>query len=165
MAEANKSPNDVPRTIAGAPKQLTPLWIVALFLTFTETVCGVAVTLTAGFVQISLTCFVILFPMLVAGAFFTILWKKPWQLYSPHDFTQVEVEKFVKALRGVEKARGKIEKASSQVDRLMQLMAETRILELEVIQGRYMQALDPKQREMLSAQLEELRKLTARKPA
>jgi hypothetical protein len=41
------------RPAMGRP--LTPLWIVSLFLTLTETVLGVAVTQTAGGVQIALT--------------------------------------------------------------------------------------------------------------
>src|SRR4051794_33039024 len=52
---------------------LTPLSIIALFLTFSETVLGIAVTQTSGSIQVALTCFVTSFPVLVAAAFFAIL--------------------------------------------------------------------------------------------
>jgi hypothetical protein len=46
-----------PRPTSG--RAVTPLWIVSLFLTLTETVLGVAVIQTVGGVQIALTVFVL----------------------------------------------------------------------------------------------------------
>lgn len=74
------------RTSSGASRPVTPLWIVALFVSLTETVLGIAVTRTAGAIQVALLVFVILFPTLVAGVFFLILWRKPFVFYSPAEF-------------------------------------------------------------------------------
>jgi hypothetical protein len=79
---------------------MTPLWIIALFLSLTETVLGVAVTQTNGGIQIALTAFVIGFPSLVAGAFFLILWKKPYVLYAPIEYgRETDVMRFVEAMQ------------------------------------------------------------------
>ncbi len=88
-----------PVTVAGKGL-LTPLSIIALFLTLTETVLGIAVTQTSGSVQIALTCFVISFPVFVAAAFFKILSKKPWHFYAPSDYAGLDPRRFVDALRG-----------------------------------------------------------------
>ena len=54
-------------------RAMTPLWIIALFVSLTEAVLGVAVTQTTTEIQVALTAFVIGFPVLIAGAFFIIL--------------------------------------------------------------------------------------------
>jgi len=141
---------------------LNPLWVISLFVTFSETALGIAVTATEGSIQVALTCFVVLFPIAVAGAFFAVLWKKPWHLYAPHDFTHVEVSKFVRALKGAEGVRAKIQKTTDQVDRLSTLMAETRLLELEIVYSGFPGRLTDEQRERMEAQIQELRKLTQR---
>lgn len=79
-------------------RQLTPLWIISLFVSLTETALGFAASQTAGGIQIALTAFVITFPVLVAGAFFLILWYKPYAFYAPSEYGQVDIEKFVGAL-------------------------------------------------------------------
>lgn len=66
--------------------KVTPLWIVAAFVTLTEAVLGFAVTQVEGGVQIALTIFVISFALLVAGAFFLILWHRPWVFYPPSEY-------------------------------------------------------------------------------
>jgi hypothetical protein len=76
----------------GTGRTLTPLWIVSLFLTLTETVLGVAVTQTVGGVQIALTVFVLGFP------FFLILWSRPWVFYSPGEYGDTDVGRYVDAL-------------------------------------------------------------------
>jgi hypothetical protein len=101
----------------------------------------------------------------VAGAFFALLWIKPWHLYAPHDFTHVEVTKFVKALKGVERVRGKIQKTSEQVDRLSVLMAETRLLELEIVFSGFPGRISGEQHQKMGVQIEELKKLVENKKA
>jgi hypothetical protein len=82
-----------------AQKTLTPLWIVSIFVTFTESVLGIALTQASGGIQIALTTFVIIFPLLIASAFFITLWFKPFVFYPPKEFENVDVEKFVGAMR------------------------------------------------------------------
>lgn len=81
-------------------KVITPLWIVALFVSLTETILGAAVTQTSGGIQVALTTFVIVFPLLIAGSFFAILWQKPYVFYPPTEFgAQVNVSEFVAAMQ------------------------------------------------------------------
>ena len=79
-------------------KTLTPLWIVSIFVTLTESVLGIALTQASGGIQIALTVFVIVFPVLIASAFFFTLWYKPFVFYSPKEYENVDVEKFVGAM-------------------------------------------------------------------
>jgi hypothetical protein len=82
-------------------KAITPLWIVALFVSLTELVLGVAVTQTQDGIQISLTAFVIIFPVLIATMFFVILWFKPYVFYPPTEFgNQTSVMDYVNAMKG-----------------------------------------------------------------
>jgi hypothetical protein len=82
-------------------KAITPLWIVALFVSFTELVLGVVVTQTQGGIQIALTVFVLAFPVLIAGAFFLILWHKSYVFYPPTEFgDQTNVLDYVRAMQG-----------------------------------------------------------------
>lgn len=64
------------------PGKITPLWIVAAFVTLTETVLSYALTQVDDGVQVALTVFVITYAILVAGAFFVILWNRPYVFYS-----------------------------------------------------------------------------------
>lgn len=89
IMESEKSPR----------KGLSPLWIIASFLSFTETVLGVAVVRTTGGVQIALTVFVVLFPVLVSSFFFAVLWKRPFYFYTPGDFRDIDVHSYVEAMR------------------------------------------------------------------
>jgi hypothetical protein len=88
----------VTKKTAGQRRQLTPLWIISLFVSLTETVLGVAASRTDGGIQIALTVFVITFPVLVAVGFFVILWHKPYAFYAASEYGQVDPEKFVGAL-------------------------------------------------------------------
>jgi hypothetical protein len=78
---------------------LTPLWVVSLFVSLTETVLGIGVIQTIGGIQIALTVFVMVFPLLIAGAFFGILWHKPYVFYSPSEYAQQDVRKYVEAMQ------------------------------------------------------------------
>ena len=80
--------------------RVTPLGIVATFVTLTETVLGLALTQVANGVQVALTVFVIVFALLVAGAFFIILWFRPFVFYSPSEFGDVDPKSFIDAMRG-----------------------------------------------------------------
>jgi hypothetical protein len=84
----------------GTKWRVTPLGIVATFVTLTETVLGLALTQVTGGVQIALTVFVITFALLVAGAFFVILWFRPFVFYSPSEFGDVDPKSFIDAMRG-----------------------------------------------------------------
>lgn len=85
-----------------APVRITPLWIVAAFVTLTETVLGYAVTRVTGGVQLVLTSFVILYAVLVAGLFFLVLWNRPYVFYPPSEYGPTDPAKFITALRSVE---------------------------------------------------------------
>ena len=83
------------------PRVLTPLWIVALFVSLTETVVGVAVVHTSGQIQLILTIFATSFPVLVAAAFFWILYTRPFVFYPPTDFRgRTDVKSYVEVMRG-----------------------------------------------------------------
>src|SRR5437588_4659160 len=77
------------------PKGAGPLWIISLFLTLTETVAGIAATQVSGGIQIAFTAFAVALPVLVAAAFFYILWNRPEVLYPPDEKTSVV--QFIKA--------------------------------------------------------------------
>ena len=79
---------------------MTPLWVISLFVSLSEVVTGIAVTQATGGIQVALTAFVVVFPILVATAFFAILWARPWVFYSPTEFgTQTDVTQYVDAMR------------------------------------------------------------------
>jgi hypothetical protein len=81
---------------------MTPLWVISLFVSLCEIVAGLAVTQATGGVQIALTVFVVSFPVLVAAAFFAILWKKPYVFYPPTEFgAGTNVSEYVQALGGL----------------------------------------------------------------
>ena len=68
---------------ARSTKNFTPLLIVTAFLAVTELVAGIVATQTGGFLQGVLVFFLVLFPVLVGGAFFLILWSRPAIFYPP----------------------------------------------------------------------------------
>lgn len=82
------------------PSKITPLWIIASFVSFTEVVLGVAVMQVDGGVQVALTAFVIIFPLLVASAFFLVLWFKTGVFYPPSEYGDMDPAKYVSAMRG-----------------------------------------------------------------
>jgi hypothetical protein len=81
-------------------RSMTPLWVIALFLSLTETVVGVGVIQTRGNIQLILTIFVVAFPALVALVFFAIIWRKPYHLYAPTDFGSMDFAAYIEAMRG-----------------------------------------------------------------
>lgn len=85
---------------SGEKKAITPLWIVASFVSFTEALVGVAVIQTRGTVQIALTAFLIIFSILIVGLFFTILYRKPFVFYSPKEYGEgTTVRDYVEAMQ------------------------------------------------------------------
>jgi hypothetical protein len=78
---------------------MTPLWVISLFLSLTEIIVGLAVTRAAGGVQVALTTFVIGFPALVATAFFLVLWHRPYVLYPPAEYGNMDVQRYVDAMQ------------------------------------------------------------------
>lgn len=81
------------------PKNLTPLWLLALFLTFAEGALGVGVAHTTGTQQTVLLTFSMALPVLVLLLFFLILWHKPYVLYGPRDFSDPNVQAYVTAMQ------------------------------------------------------------------
>ena len=79
---------------------ITPLWIIGLFVSLTETVLGVGILQTSGGIQIALTVFVLVFPLLIAGAFFAILWFRSYVLYPPTEYgPETDVASYVQAMQ------------------------------------------------------------------
>ncbi|MCH2058264.1 MAG: hypothetical protein MK214_16965 [Thalassotalea sp.] len=78
----------------------SPLAVIVTFVTFTEVVTGIVVTQAAGWIQVALTAFVIVFPVGVAWAFFYILWHKNYVFYPPSDFGGgTDVHRYVEAMQ------------------------------------------------------------------
>jgi hypothetical protein len=87
---------------------MSPLGMIALFLSLTQIVLGVAATQLSGVMQVALVIFVMAFPTLIAIAFFVILWCKPYVLYPPTEFRGgADVGSFVDAMqrRAVDETR------------------------------------------------------------
>jgi hypothetical protein len=100
MSSISHESQDVSRT--SRRSSMTPLWLISIFVSLCEVVAGLAVTQAQGGVQVALTAFVIVFPLLVAGAFFAILWYKPYVLYPPTEFgSGTNVSEYVQALGGM----------------------------------------------------------------
>lgn len=80
-----------------------PLSTIAIFFGSAEVMAGIAATVTADAIQIAFTAFALLFPLLVAGGFGVILWKKPAVLYAPGDFPkETPIQAYVDAIRGAD---------------------------------------------------------------
>lgn len=91
----------------------TPLGIVAAFLSLTETVLGFALTRVAGSVQVALTIFVIAFPLLIAAAFFYVLWNRAYVFYAPSEYGNVNPSDFMSAMRDAPLVVTQVELAKS----------------------------------------------------
>ena len=99
-SETSEAPDDTRRS--SRRSAMTPLWVISLFVSLCEVVAGLAVTQATGGVQVTLTVFVVSFPVLVAAAFFSILWKKPYVFYPPTEFgAGTNVSEYVQALGGL----------------------------------------------------------------
>jgi len=107
----------------------TPLWVIGLFVSLSEIAISVGIVGSTGFVQVMLALFAIAFPSMIAFGFFRILGKKPWLLYAPAEYQGVDAVKFIKAIRGAEE---KIETTSRRLDSVLLIMAESRMLELDM---------------------------------
>lgn len=97
--------------------RITPLWIVAAFVTLTEVVLGYAVTQTQDGVQVALTAFVISFAVVVFGAFIVVLWNRPYVFYPPSEYGDLDPKRFVEAVRPLPRVTEQIalvEKASDE---------------------------------------------------
>ena len=85
---------------------MTPLWVIFGFVSLCEVVAGLAVIQAEGNAQLILTAFVVIFPLLVAAAFFIILWKKPYVFYPPTEFgADTKVAEYVQAFSGLSSIR------------------------------------------------------------
>lgn len=93
--------------------KVTPLWIVAAFLTLTEVTLSIALIHVSGGVQVALAVFVILFALLVAASFFYILWHRPYVFYSPSEYGNIDPSQFMSALRNSPQIKNQIELAKS----------------------------------------------------
>ena len=105
---------------------MTPLWVISLFLSLTEGILGVGVIQTSGGIQVALTSFVIGFPIAVAAAFFTILWFKPYVLYSPFEFGSAEdAATFIEAIsRDAKKIQDKANEVAETAKEIEALRSE-----------------------------------------
>lgn len=122
---------------------LSPLWIIAIFLSFSETVLGIAVIQTNGRIQVALTTFVIVFPAIVCGLFFLILWKRPYVFYPPGEFSgEVGVQAYVEAMHYRAEAPSATP-ISEGVIKSVEMKLKT------LFEGALAEVIDPKQKEAL----------------
>jgi hypothetical protein len=81
-------------------RQLTPLAIIALFISLSEVIAGIAAITTSGTVQVLFALFAIGFPILAGILFFWILWHRPWVFYHPTEYgNETDVSTFVEAMQ------------------------------------------------------------------
>jgi len=93
-------PSSPRKTSPTSTAGFTPLGIIATFVALSETVAGLAAIKTGNTVQMIFAVFAVLFPILVAGLFFAILWKRAYVLYPPKEFgPEVDVRHYVEAMR------------------------------------------------------------------
>jgi hypothetical protein len=78
----------VSRLGSNPPRVLGPLWVISLFLGMSEVAVTIAITQAGGWIQALLAIFAVVFPTLVAAAFFYILWYDNKILYAPQDFAE-----------------------------------------------------------------------------
>ncbi|WP_287879377.1 hypothetical protein [Aquitalea sp.] len=114
---------------------MTPLWVISLFLSLTEGVLGVGVIQTAGGIQIALASFVIIFPIAVAIAFFSILWFKPYVLYSPFEFGSAEdaatfIEAISRDAKAIQDKANQVTEAAEEIEALRSELTN-KVAELE----------------------------------
>ena len=89
-----------PITKAKLPANMTPLLVISLFVILTEVIAGIAATQMKDDLQVVLVWFVIIFSSCVAIMFFVLLWFKAWMFYPPSEYANVDVQRYVEALRG-----------------------------------------------------------------
>jgi len=110
------------------PRVMNPLWIISLFLGVSEVTAGIAATQSTGWVQGLLAIFAAVFPLGVAAAFFVILWRRPFVLYAPGDYSEhTTVTAFVEAMRGPYQPVAAVEEvARSAVEAVLPWIGEDR---------------------------------------
>lgn len=80
--------------------RLTPLSIIAMFLSLSEAVAGIAAIQASGGLQVALGIFVIVFPFAIACAFFVVLWYRPYVFYPPNEYGgKTDVKQYVEAMQ------------------------------------------------------------------
>lgn len=107
-------------------RTMTPLLVIASFVTLTEIVAGLAASKATGNVQLIFTLFAVLFPATVASAFFAVLWHRPYVLYGPTEFgKETDVGSFVGAMRPhiVRSLGGPIQPPTSESDTVNEIVA------------------------------------------
>jgi biotin operon repressor len=124
---------------------VTPLWIVAAFVTLTEAVLGYAVTQVedCSGIQIALTSFVIAFGMLVATAFFLILWDRPYVFYPPSEYRDSDPRRFVDAMKsGMNKFELNLDHLNEQLDIAKTQIVDEAARDVEVVSDGARQRLE-----------------------
>ncbi|MEA3201726.1 MAG: hypothetical protein QOE90_3154 [Thermoplasmata archaeon] len=81
-----------------ASHQLSPLWVIGLFVALVEGVFAYALTTTTGAVQWASLLFAMFFATGVAACFFLILWKNNKVFYTPADFKDTDVNAYAQAM-------------------------------------------------------------------
>lgn len=78
----------------------TPLWVISLFVSLTEIVVSYSLPESSGYVKIALTGFSIIYPILIAGGFFYVLWHRFYVFWPPSEFgNPVDFLRIIDALR------------------------------------------------------------------
>lgn len=81
-------------------KVVTPLSVIMAFIGLTEIMAGIALINTEGTTQLILAIYLLIFPMIIACAYFYILFNKPYVLYSPFEYKSAdEIDRFINTLR------------------------------------------------------------------
>lgn len=108
------TPMDSPTTrISHVPQRVTPLWIVAAFLSTAEAATLYAITRVTGSIQLTLTVFVVVFTLAVACAFFAIIWCRPYNFYAPGEYGNVKPKEFIESLRNAPALQEQVKLAQS----------------------------------------------------
>ena len=109
------------------PRFINPLWIIFLFFSFSEIVLGFAVFNTSGGIQVALTVFAIVFPLLVAIGFFLLLIYRPSSIYGPQDYRSDAA--FLKGIEGDRKARAGLLKLDKDIqDRIDKFLTSEKFI-------------------------------------
>lgn len=79
----------------------SPLWLIGLFIVFSEATTGIAAVNINGWPQAALVIFVIVYSTVVTAVFFSFLWFKPQNFYPPSEYIDVSPKDFASALSGI----------------------------------------------------------------
>lgn len=102
-----------------AKTTMTPLALIALFISLTETVLGVGVTQLQGLPQMMLLTFVMVFPVIISVVFFVFLWCRPHTLYTPSEYGSPElVAAFERAMSGADRITRKADEIEELVTKI-----------------------------------------------